>query len=332
VAPTLLSPPFMMRAGFSFMMIGFLVTSSASAAKEKGERQKGKRSSTTAPAAKVEKPIVNVAHSPVKLIGAPKAKALKLVPAAPAPKGRMELGKDESTDVAEHQQADYRAWRGKVSQEIVTEKGQKLPVAIVEIGPPDVEKPTIVHFHGASVQPENVLLWRLARAFEEVGKPVRIIAPSYRNGDEVLKEVTRTYGKVAVSGHSAGSGQAASMAQRYPDMVTHYIGMGGPSSAGATPTLLFQGSNDGGGYLSSFKGNKAVTALNLDGVDHSMRSAPGNTSPGPEKQKYNATPETAKVARGVATTMLEFVSGKPVGERGFLSGLKSNVETVAFQK
>jgi hypothetical protein len=201
-------------------------------------------------------------------------------------------GKDESSDLNETQRGQYHAWQARVKQTMVTESGEHLQVAVVEVGPPGVPKETLVHLHGATVQPENILLWRMAKAAEADGRPIRIIAPTDGQAEKVLDEAYREYGEVLLSGHSMGSVQGAGLAGRHPDKVKGFIGFGSPAApSGKVPTLLVQGENDGPAAARSLAaGNPHVTALILRGVDHSLRLAPANSGPGAEKARYNATP------------------------------------------
>ena len=198
-------------------------------------------------------------------------------------------------------------------------------LALVEVGRPGVNKPTIVHFHGATVQLENVLLFRLARAAKAEGRPVRIIGARAQDADRIITELTRNGEKVAVMGHSAGSGMAQSVARRHQDKVSHYIGIGGPGSVGGSvKTLLLNGTNGNDGFESAKSlatRDPSVTALTLEGVDHSMRQAPAGLPGGKAKADHNASPETARVAQRVVRSVVDFVSGK---QDGFFAGVQGS--------
>ncbi|HEU5057451.1 MAG TPA: alpha/beta hydrolase [Kofleriaceae bacterium] len=237
---------------------------------------------------------------------------------------RLSYGKDETPDVAAHEQAAYHQWQDSAMHDLELPGGGHAPVAVIEVGPPG-PKPTIVHFHGATVQVENVLLWRLARAFQAEGRPIRIIAPRHQDGRQVIDALTQGGEKVAVMGHSAGSGTAQSIAAGNPDKVSHDIGIGSPGTIGrGVKTLLLNGTNGRDGYehaLRLAEQDDSVTALVLDGVDHSMRQAPAGLPGGEQKARFNATPETARVARRVARSVTDFVSGEA---GGFFAGVRGS--------
>jgi pimeloyl-ACP methyl ester carboxylesterase len=317
------------------LLVNLLIVATAHAAGEKDgrQRQKQKGPDKTAPGAAGAAATAHEFRAKPRLVMKTTKPTAKLTPGGKLSRySPLGYGKDESPDVAEHQQPDYKAWRESAIHDLELDSGEHVPVALVEVGPPDAEKPTIVHFHGATVQLENVLLWRLARAFEAEGRPVRIVAPRFNDAEKVVQQLAKDGKKVATMGHSAGNGPAQRLAGRYPELVSHYIGIaGGGGGAGGVKSLMFQGTNDGGSLQMFSYGakNADVIGLALEGVDHSMRFAPGGLPGGPMKGKFNATPETAQVARRLAGTVMEFVTGNP-GDKPFLAGLRGGAWQGSF--
>ncbi|HJZ85786.1 MAG TPA: alpha/beta hydrolase [Polyangia bacterium] len=235
------------------------------------------------------------------------------------------LGKLEEEDVLPQRMHGFRQWRESVAVD-AGHLGNRLPMALVEAGQQGKDTITILHFHGASVRPDNILLWRMAESVKRLGASVRIVAPSeHESPESILNRLTENGEKVIVAGHSMGAEAAMRVAARYPAQVAAVVtyGAGLPlSSWTRVPQLHFQGSNDGGalGHLGAklpshgafapivFQG-KGVTSVLLEGVDHSLRLGPGTYGPG-GKATYNDTVESAEVIDGVMRMVLNAGSAR----------------------
>ena len=67
--------------------------------------------------------------------------------------------KDERWDLRPGDRQAFRDWRASVRGRL-----GGAPIADIKVGNPDPGQPTVLHFHGAGVGHENILVWRLARA------------------------------------------------------------------------------------------------------------------------------------------------------------------------
>lgn len=251
----------------------------------------------------------------------PRLDADALVPVRADYRAADYTSKDEMVDVAGGQQAAYKAWRGQAMRGLRVASGRSVDVAVVDVGPPAADKPTIVHFHGATVQVENVLLFRLAEAYAANGTPVRVIGVPYTRSaaeaEAVIAALTADGGKVALQGHSAGAAQIATMAAKFgPDKISHLIALGQPMrSVRGIPTLNITGTRDNIASATADaeryqQSDPAVTSVNLDGADHSMRQGE-KTRDSADKARSNATAASAQLARRVAETAVDFVNDAP---------------------
>jgi hypothetical protein len=218
--------------------------------------------------------------------------------AAPAPKKEKQLP-GELKNLKPEDRPRFKSWQRRSATTIAGVK-----VSQIEVGAKDAPKPTILHFHGAGVDYQNILVWRLARAARAQGKPIRIISVEHEDAEHVLKAMKEP---VALMGHSAGTGVASWLARKYPDKVTKYIGLAPVPRALLpglrVPSTIIHGTDDDvipvqysrfGRFLNGTR------MIEMRGVDHSLRYRPGGDEGG-SKADHNLTPESDVVARQVMT-------------------------------
>jgi hypothetical protein len=211
--------------------------------------------------------------------------------------------KDERWDLLPGDRQAFRDWRKSVRARL-----GGAPVADIKVGNPDPGQPTVLHFHGAGVGHENILVWRLARAAQEIGQPIRIISARHRDAAKVLGAID---GEVVVMGHSAGSGMASLVARYAPGKVKSYIGLAPVPRALKpglpVPSLLIHGTDDDVIDVENTRAGQFFNRsrfVEMPGVDHSLRHRPGAQG---SKADHNLTAESDAVARDVVKLVLETV-------------------------
>jgi pimeloyl-ACP methyl ester carboxylesterase len=197
-----------------------------------------------------------------------------------------QLGKLEEEDVLPDLVPSFRKWR----ESVMVEKGRfgnRRPVAYAETGAQDHDPLTILHFHGASVRPDNILLWRIVQSLERMGASARVVAPSLSDSktEEIIQNLTAKGDGLIVMGHSAGASAASSIAAQHADQILTLATFGGGAASGASyPELHFHGTNDNGVIAGkqAMPGQGAFRPygdgqgnIALDGADHSLRISPG---------------------------------------------------------
>jgi hypothetical protein len=166
----------------------------------------------------------------------------------------------------------------------------------------------VLHFHGANVGHENILVWRIARAAEELGEPIRIISARPQDAVAVLKAID---GPVVVMGHSAGSEIASLVARYFPGRVKSYIGLAPVPRALKpglpVPSLIIHGADDDIIPVKySRRGQFFNTSryVEMADVDHSLRFRPLAAG---DKKDHNLTPASDEVSRQIVTLLLDTV-------------------------
>jgi hypothetical protein len=220
-----------------------------------------------------------------------------------------EGSKDELPDLKPAERSAFTRWRKTSAATFLG-----FPVAKIEVGPPSATKPTILYFHGASVDHANILTWRLARAAAAVGKPVLIYSARYRDVEGIAAKLDRP---VVVMGHSRGTDYAARIAQAAPDKVTHYIGLAPVPKAFekplTMPATVLHGIDDDvipiSETLTLKRTGATFTFVKMDEVDHSFRHRPFAAG---SKADFNLSAESDQVARTVVQLVHDALEGKPL--------------------
>jgi hypothetical protein len=168
----------------------------------------------------------------------------------------------------------------------------------------------LVWLHGAGQIPNNLIIRRLSRAFAAEGVALEIHSMEYEGGGlaEIKAFIDAQTEPVFIGGHSAGGAEADDLlktpnAKIKGGILLNDVGSSGSSSQ--VPVLVLRGNVRDGGVRHVF--NPKVTAIEIDGADHSLRYNPRDEG-GPAKEMHNRTVDTWELNLAVARHVKDFIA------------------------
>lgn len=199
--------------------------------------------------------------------------------------------KDENPDLKPEHRPAFNAWRRGAASRL-----GDVPVTEFKVGDP-TGLPTVLHFHGAGVPPDNILVWRMARAAEARGEPIRFVSaewPETPDGKLDIGQLVALFeaipGQVILSGHSRGTDYASTIARlAHKHMRGKVVGVLflAPVEEALRrglkiPSRIIHGTDDDVLDVDdSRRGRMANDSIldEIDGADHSLRLRPFRLQP-----------------------------------------------------